>query len=94
VIWSGADRAARMFVEYSTTEKFGGARQVRGPAALDSWDFTARVALDNLPAGQRVFYRVRFQDLSDLRAWSDAVHRQFHYGTGDRLARRHARVGG
>jgi alkaline phosphatase D len=25
VIWSGADRAARMFVEYSTTEKFGGA---------------------------------------------------------------------
>ncbi len=77
IVWSCSDRAARMFVEYSTTEKFADMREVRGPAALDSSDFTARVVLDNLPAGQRVFYRVRFQDLSDLRAWSDPVAGSF-----------------
>jgi alkaline phosphatase D len=77
IVWSCSDRAARMFVEYSTTEKFADMREVRGPAALDSSDFTARVVLDDLPAGQRVFYRVRFQDLSDLRAWSDPVAGSF-----------------
>jgi alkaline phosphatase D len=77
IVWSCSDRAARMFVEYSTTEKFADMKEVRGPAALDGSDFTARVVLDNLPAGQRVFYRVRFQDLSDLRAWSDPVAGSF-----------------
>jgi alkaline phosphatase D len=77
IVWSRSDRAARMFVECSTTETFADVREVRGPAALDGSDFTARVVLDNLPAGQRVFYRVRFQDLSDLRAWSDPVAGSF-----------------
>lgn len=70
VIWSRADRPARMFVEYSTTEAFRDVRRVRGPAALDTADYTARTVLAELPAGQRIFYRVLFQDLADLRAWS------------------------
>jgi alkaline phosphatase D len=73
VVWSRADRSARMHVEYSTTERFADVARVRGPAALESSDFTARVELTDLPAGQRVFYRVLFQDLSDLRAWSEPV---------------------
>jgi alkaline phosphatase D len=77
VIWSRADRAARMFVEYSTTERFENPRRVPGPAALESSDFTARVALSNLPAGQRIFYRVQFQDLADLRSWSEPVTGSF-----------------
>ncbi|MEO8522021.1 MAG: alkaline phosphatase D family protein [Acidobacteriota bacterium] len=71
VVWSRADRAARMVVEYSTTERFTDVRRVRGPAALESSDFTARVVLTDLPEGQRIFYRVLFQDLSDLRSWSE-----------------------
>ncbi len=71
IVWSRSDRAARMVVEYSTTESFTDVRRVRGPAALESSDFTARVVLTDLPSGQRIFYRVRFQDLSDLRAWSE-----------------------
>ncbi len=70
IVWSRADRASRMFVEYATTERFDNVRRVPGPAALESSDFTARVALTGLPAGQRIFYRVLFQDLSDLRRWS------------------------
>ena len=70
VIWSRADRAARMFVEYSTTERFDRPLRVPGPAALETSDFTARVVLTDLPPGQRIFYRVLFQDLSDIRRWS------------------------
>ncbi len=46
---------------------------MRGPAALADADFTARTVLSHLPTGQRMFYRVLFQDLSDLRVWSDPV---------------------
>ena len=70
VVWSRTDRPARMVVEYSTTEAFKEVQRRVGPAALESSDFTARVVLTDLPAGQRVFYRVHFQDLSDLRTLS------------------------
>jgi alkaline phosphatase D len=70
-IWSRSDRPARMVVEYSTVESFRDVRRVIGPAALELTDFTGRVGLTDLPPGQRIFYRVRFQDLTDLRIWSD-----------------------
>jgi alkaline phosphatase D len=70
VIWSRADRASRMFVEYSTTERFDDVRRVPGPAALETSDFTSRIVLTGLPRGQRIFYRVLFQDLADIRRWS------------------------
>ena len=73
VIWSRVDRPARMSVEYATTERFADARVVRGPAALAGTDFTARVVLTGLPAGQRIFYRVRFEDLAHLGSWTEPV---------------------
>ena len=77
VIWSRTDRAARMFVEFATTERFADPRRIRGPAALDSSDFTSRTVLTGRPPGQRIFYRVLYQDLSDLRTWSDPVTGSF-----------------
>ncbi|MBA3886475.1 MAG: alkaline phosphatase D family protein [Acidobacteria bacterium] len=77
VIWSRADRAARMFVEYSTTERFDNPLRVPGPAAIETSDFTARAVLTGLPDGQRIFYRVLFQDLADLHTWSDPVSGSF-----------------
>ena len=71
VVWSRADRAARMFVEYATTDRFDDVRRVPGPAALETSDFTARTVLTGLPSGQRIFYRVLFQDLGELRNWSE-----------------------
>ena len=70
VIWSRTDRPARMIVEYSTTESFQNVLRRTGPAALETTDYTSRLVLTELPAGQRIFYRVLFQDLADLRAWS------------------------
>lgn len=77
IVWSRADRSARMFVEYATTERFTDVRRVRGPAALETSDFTSRTVLTDLPAGQRIFYRVLFQDLSDLRVWSEPANGSF-----------------
>ena len=71
VVWARADRSARMVVEYATSDRFTNARRVVGPAALESSDFTARVHLADLPRGQRLFYRVLFQDLADVRRWSE-----------------------
>jgi alkaline phosphatase D len=73
VIWARADRAARLLVEYATSDTFRGARRVLGPSVTESSDFTGRVHLADLPRGQRVFYRVSFQDLGDLRQWSEPV---------------------
>ena len=71
VVWARADRSARLVVEYATSDSFAGARRVVGSAALESSDFTARVHLADLPRGQRLFYRVLFQDLADVRRWSE-----------------------
>jgi alkaline phosphatase D len=70
VVWSRTDRPARLLVEYSTTERFDKVLRRQGPAAVESTDFTARVVLTDLPPNQRIFYRVVFQDLSDLRSLS------------------------
>ncbi len=78
IVWTRADRPARMFVEYATTETFTNARRVRGPALLEPSDFTGRSVLQDLPAGQRIFYRVLFQDLNDLKIWSEPVAGSFN----------------
>src|SRR3712207_1312814 len=54
IIWGRCDRAARMLIEYSTTEAFANPTRARGPAAIESSDFTARAVLTNLPPGQRI----------------------------------------
>jgi alkaline phosphatase D len=77
IVWSRTDRPARLMVEYATTPSFADTRRVVGPAALEDSDFTARVNLTDLPAGQRILYRVLFQDLGDLRLFSLPVEGSF-----------------
>lgn len=77
VLWSRADREGRMLVDLATAESFARSWTVQGPAALEDTDFTARIDLRGLPAGQRVFYRVRFLDLGDLRTLSEPVTGSF-----------------
>lgn len=72
VIWSRSDRPARMLVEYDFDEHFWDPIRIRGPHALPTTDFTARVDLTSLPANRDVFVRVSFQDLSNERIESQA----------------------
>lgn len=71
VVWSRADRPSRMMVEVAATEAFKDAHVIRGPAALSNSDFTAKIALQDLPPGEDVFYRVTFQDLDNDKAASE-----------------------
>ncbi len=77
VVWSRTDRPARMLVEWATTDSFKDVRRLRGPATDDSAGFTARIDLSGLPRGQRIFYRVRFEDLRDSRSVSAPVAGNF-----------------
>ncbi len=84
MVWAHADRPARLTVEYSTSSSFANARRVRGPIATPGTGLTARVAISDLPVGQDVFYRVRFEDPSDSRIVSapEAGHLRTAPGPG------------
>src|SRR3984957_7993344 len=73
VVWARADRPSQMLVEVATTESFGHARILPPIVALPESDFTAKMLLENLPAGQDIFYRVKFRDLSHPNISGEAV---------------------
>ena len=64
IVWARSDRAARMWVEWSTTASFAQVNRLRGPHALEATDYSARIDLAGLPAGQDIFYRVQWEDLA------------------------------
>lgn len=77
VVWSRADRPSQMLVEVSTTESFANLRALPPIAALPESDFTAKMLLDDLPAGQDIFYRVKFRDLSHPEILSEPMVGRF-----------------
>jgi alkaline phosphatase D len=62
VVWARADRPARMLVEIASSDSFRDIRNAALVDALPETDFTAKALIEDLPAGQDIFYRVRFQD--------------------------------
>ena len=52
--------------------------------ALPETDFTAKALIEDLPPGQDIFYRLRFQDLWSPQAVSDAVIGRFRTASTDR----------
>ena len=77
VVWARADRPSQMMVEVATTESFKDARALPPIAALPESDFTAKMLLENLPAGQDIFYRVKFRDLSHIEIASEPLVGRF-----------------
>lgn len=73
VVWARADRPGRMLVDVATTPSFAGARTVPGPFTDEASDLTAKLRLHGLPAGEDVFYRVRFADAHDATLESEPV---------------------
>ena len=84
VVWARADRPSQMMVEVATTESFGNARALPPIAALPESDFTAKMLLENLPAGQDIFYRVRFRDLAHTDIASEPITGRFRTAPADR----------
>ena len=77
MIWSATDRPARMLVEIARDERFSSSRLIEGPVALQDSQFTAKLDLGGLAAGEPVFYRVWFDDLARPGLRSTPVTGQF-----------------
>src|SRR5262245_56586634 len=75
VIWARADRPSRMHVECSTVESFADIVRTASIDALPERDLTAKLVIDGLPAGQDIFYRVRFQGFDASHAGEMQVGR-------------------
>ncbi|WP_295960216.1 alkaline phosphatase D family protein [Rhodoferax sp.] len=73
MVWTRSDRPARMWVDWSTTASFANPTRVRGLYLMEGSDFTGRLDLASLPAGQEIFYRVVLQDLHNERVLSEPV---------------------
>ena len=68
----------------STTDSFKTIRQGAFVDALPESDFTAKALLEGLPAGQDIFYRIRFQDLASPTIVSEPVVGRFRTAPADR----------
>src|SRR5262249_20323318 len=64
VVWARADRPSRMLVEVSTSDTFTEILDSVFVDVLPGSDHTGKVLLEDLPPGEDIFYRVRFQNLS------------------------------
>lgn len=87
IVWTRSDRPARMWLEWSSTPSFAQSTRVRGPHLLEDSDYTGRIDLRALPAGQEIFYRVVLQDLHNERVLSEPVlgHLRLPQAQGQRL---------
>jgi alkaline phosphatase D len=76
IVWSRAAEPSRMIVEWGASEN-GPRQTLVGPHCIDATDFTGRVELTGLPAGQTILYDVRFQSLRNGRALSAPLRGSF-----------------
>jgi alkaline phosphatase D len=84
VVWARADRPSRMLVDVATTDSFKQIRHRVFVDALPETDFTAKTVIPDLPAGQDIFYRIRFQDLSSPTIDGNPVVGRFRTAPSDR----------
>jgi alkaline phosphatase D len=73
-----------MLVEFATTDSFKDVRSGLFVDVLPETDFTAKAIAENLPAGQDIFYRVQFQDLSSPTVLSAPAVGHFRTAPADR----------
>jgi alkaline phosphatase D len=77
MVWARADRPSRIKVEFSTTDSF---KDILGSVfadALPESDLTAKAGLNDLPAGQEIFYRVVLQNLAEPGVTSEPTVGRF-----------------
>src|SRR6476660_6585250 len=84
VVWARADRPARMLAEIATTDSFKTIHRAVFVDALPETDFTANALIEGLPAGQDIFYRIRFQDLASPTIVGEPLTGRFRSAPADR----------
>ena len=84
MVWARADRPSRMLVEVATTDSFKTVHSGVFVDALPESDFTAKALIEGLPAGQDIFYRVRFQNHSASTILGEPMIGRFRTAPADR----------
>jgi alkaline phosphatase D len=84
VIWARTDKPARMLAEVSMSGSFKTIQRAVYVDALPESDFTANALIEGLPAGQDMFYRIRFQDLAQPTIVGEAKVGRFRTAPSDR----------
>jgi alkaline phosphatase D len=92
VLWGRPDQESQMFVQWDTDEGFGRPTRVSGPHGSHLADYTSHCRIDGLPAGERIHYRVAFQngsgalsdwELGSFSTASDSMEDVFFAWSGD-----------
>lgn len=84
IVWSRADRPSRMRVEVATTDSFKELLSQVFVDVLPESDFTGKVQLRDLPAGQEIFYRIAMQSLAEPSIVGEAMVGRFRTAPSDR----------
>jgi alkaline phosphatase D len=84
VVWARADRPSRLNIEVATTESFKDVFHKVWVDALPESDFTAKIAIDDLPASQDIFYRITAQNHAEPTILGDALVGRFRTAPADR----------
>ena len=84
VVWSRADRPARMIVESRTDREFRDARRVSGPWRIDDTDFTPRLDLPACPPSQGSSTASASRTSPTCKALSEPVAGRFRTPPGRR----------
>ena len=86
IVWSRADRASELVVEWDRSPDFSSPTVVRGSQARPTLDFTARVDLQGLPAGEEIFLRTFFDATDSKRGKSEPLFGRFRTPPAGRRA--------
>jgi alkaline phosphatase D len=84
IVWTRSDRPARTRVEVSTSDRFADILATTWVDLLPESDFTGKVLLDGLPAGQDLFYRFTPQSLSEPSVLGEPAVGRFRTAPSDR----------
>jgi alkaline phosphatase D len=90
MVWTRADRPSLVSFEIATRESFAGSTMLTGIDALPDTDMTIKRLLQDLPAGQNIFYRLQLTDLDDINAVSEPIAGRFRTAPASRRSVRFA----
>src|SRR5262245_59874380 len=83
VIWARADRPSRVQIEVAITDSFKDIVHKVWVDALPESDLTAKAAIDGLPSGQDVFYRIALPNHAEPQILGEATVGRFRTAPAD-----------
>jgi len=84
VLWARADRPSRVHIEVASTDSFKDILHKVWVDALPDSDLTAKIAINGLPSGQDIFYRIVPQNHAEPNILGEPMVGRFRTAPSDR----------